>query len=245
MIEGVNARHLTAEDLGEDGAPESGFDFIVADLSFISLTLVLPALVPFLADKGEMLMLVKPQFELQPAQVGRHGLVKDPASYPEVEVRIRQACTDLGLKVMPTSTARSPVATATANFCPCQPRLMHFENGAQHNPTYRAFHDDPSPLTHQPGVLPAQDARGRGPSWPPLRQQLYPLGPEYCSVTYRRGRFSPRKTAPSRPFSPSSPRALTPRHTSRASAPAKTLRCARSSPQFKQRRHQAHRRPTR
>jgi 23S rRNA (cytidine1920-2'-O)/16S rRNA (cytidine1409-2'-O)-methyltransferase len=113
VIEGVNARHLTAEDLGEEGAPEGGFDFIVGDLSFISLTLVLPALVPFLADKGEMLMLVKPQFELQPEHIGKRGLVKDEASYPEVEARIRKACTDLGLKV--SAYFNSPIAGGDGN----------------------------------------------------------------------------------------------------------------------------------
>jgi 23S rRNA (cytidine1920-2'-O)/16S rRNA (cytidine1409-2'-O)-methyltransferase len=113
VIEGVNARHLTAEDLGEEGAPEGGFDFIVGDLSFISLTLVLPALVPFLADKGEMLMLVKPQFELQPEHIGKRGIVKDEASYPEVEARIRKACTDLGLKV--SAYFNSPIAGGDGN----------------------------------------------------------------------------------------------------------------------------------
>ena len=112
VIEGVNARHLTPEDLGE-GAPEGGFDFIVGDLSFISMTLVLPALVPFLAEDGEMLMLVKPQFELQPEHIGKRGLVKDPASYPEVETRIRQACKDLGLKV--SAYFNSPIAGGDGN----------------------------------------------------------------------------------------------------------------------------------
>ena len=82
-------------------------------LSFISLTLVLPALVPLLAAKGELLMLVKPQFELQPAQIGKGGLVKDPASYPEVETRIRQACLELGLDVV--SYFDSPIAGGDGN----------------------------------------------------------------------------------------------------------------------------------
>lgn len=112
VIEGVNARHLTEEDLGE-AQPEGGFDVIVGDLSFISLTLVLPALVPFLADEGELLMLVKPQFELQPAQIGKGGLVKDEASYPEVEARIRQACADIGLKV--NAYFNSPIAGGDGN----------------------------------------------------------------------------------------------------------------------------------
>lgn len=98
VIEGVNARHLTADDLAGH-RPAKGFDLIVGDLSFISLTLVLPALVPHLAPGGELLMLVKPQFELQPAQIGKGGLVKDPASHAEVRERIRHACRQLGLDV--------------------------------------------------------------------------------------------------------------------------------------------------
>lgn len=112
VIEGVNARHMSADDLGDD-LPQAGFALITGDLSFISLTLVLPALVPLLAPKGELLMLVKPQFELQPGQIGKGGLVKDPASYAEVEARIRQACTELGLDVV--SYFDSPIAGGDGN----------------------------------------------------------------------------------------------------------------------------------
>ena len=80
-----------------DITPE--FDFITGDVSFISLTLILPALVPLLKQKGQLLMLVKPQFELQPGQVGKGGIVRDPALYAEVEQRIRECCKSVGLKV--------------------------------------------------------------------------------------------------------------------------------------------------
>ncbi|MBI2769438.1 MAG: TlyA family RNA methyltransferase [Burkholderiales bacterium] len=103
-IESVNARQLSATDLiadYADGQPAAAvFPLITGDLSFISLTLVLPALVPFLADGGDLLMLVKPQFELQPENIGKHGLVKDPADYAVVEKRLRDACAALGLKVI-------------------------------------------------------------------------------------------------------------------------------------------------
>jgi 23S rRNA (cytidine1920-2'-O)/16S rRNA (cytidine1409-2'-O)-methyltransferase len=92
-IEKVNARELSAAQVGE------AFDVIVGDLSFISLTLVLPALVPLLKPAGELLMLVKPQFELQPGQVGRNGIVTDPALHAVVERRIRDACAALQLQV--------------------------------------------------------------------------------------------------------------------------------------------------
>ena len=75
------------------------FDLITGDLSFISLTLVLPALVPLLKPGAALLLLVKPQFELQPGQVGKGGIVRDSALYAEVEQRLRGCCADLGLQV--------------------------------------------------------------------------------------------------------------------------------------------------
>jgi 23S rRNA (cytidine1920-2'-O)/16S rRNA (cytidine1409-2'-O)-methyltransferase len=92
-IESVNARELSAGQVGDE------FDLIVGDLSFISQTLVLPALVPLLQPDGDLLMLVKPQFELQPGQVGKNGIVTDPALYAVVERRIRDCCAALGLQV--------------------------------------------------------------------------------------------------------------------------------------------------
>lgn len=89
-IEGVNARHLDARML-----PTPQFDLIVADLSFISLTLVLPALAA-LATR-DLLLLVKPQFELQPADIGKGGLVTDATAHARVQARLRAACAEAGL----------------------------------------------------------------------------------------------------------------------------------------------------
>ncbi|MBX9935404.1 MAG: TlyA family RNA methyltransferase [Burkholderiaceae bacterium] len=89
------------------------FDVITGDLSFISLTLVLPALVPLLAPGGTLLMLVKPQFELQPGQVGKGGIVRDTALYPVVEQRIRDCCAGLGLAVQ--TWLDSPIAGGDGN----------------------------------------------------------------------------------------------------------------------------------
>jgi 23S rRNA (cytidine1920-2'-O)/16S rRNA (cytidine1409-2'-O)-methyltransferase len=97
-IEGANARGLTRAALGA-AMPAAGFDLVVADLSFIPLTTVLPALVPLMAPSGQLLTLVKPQFELQPADIGKGGLVKHAASYAVVEAKLRDACRSLGLVV--------------------------------------------------------------------------------------------------------------------------------------------------
>ncbi len=119
-IEGVNARAMTAVDLvagpahsveaeagfddenfdEENAEPvEANFDFLTGDLSFISLTLVLPAVLRLLKPGGDLLMLVKPQFELQPGQIGKGGIVRDAVHFEFVEQRLRDACSALGMDV--------------------------------------------------------------------------------------------------------------------------------------------------
>jgi 23S rRNA (cytidine1920-2'-O)/16S rRNA (cytidine1409-2'-O)-methyltransferase len=111
-IEGVNARELVP---GDDRVPDAldGFDLMVGDVSFISLTLVLPGVVHLLKPTGQLLMLVKPQFELQPGQVGKGGIVKDESLYPFIENRVRTALTDLGLQV--SAWLESPIAGGDGN----------------------------------------------------------------------------------------------------------------------------------
>ncbi|MGY8905404.1 MAG: TlyA family RNA methyltransferase [Burkholderiales bacterium] len=99
-VEGVNARHVQAGDVPALSDLVDGFDVLVADVSFISLTLVLPALMPLLRPAAHCLLLAKPQFELQPGQVGKGGIVKDAALYAVVEQRLRAACAALGLHVL-------------------------------------------------------------------------------------------------------------------------------------------------
>jgi 23S rRNA (cytidine1920-2'-O)/16S rRNA (cytidine1409-2'-O)-methyltransferase len=93
-LEKVNARDVSPQQVGQD------FDLVTGDLSFISLTLVLPALAPLLRRGGHLLMLAKPQFELQPAQIGRGGIVRDATLYPQVEQRLRACCAGLELDVV-------------------------------------------------------------------------------------------------------------------------------------------------
>jgi 23S rRNA (cytidine1920-2'-O)/16S rRNA (cytidine1409-2'-O)-methyltransferase len=75
------------------------FDFIVGDLSFISQTLVLPAIAPLLKPNGCLVMLVKPQFELNFGQVGKGGIVREAALYEQVEKRVRDAYMEQDLTV--------------------------------------------------------------------------------------------------------------------------------------------------
>ncbi len=99
LFEGLNARDVSGSAF-ELETEEHSFDVIVADVSFISLTHVLPTIARYLAPAGRALLLVKPQFELQPLDIGKGGLVKDESAYPRVEQRIRETCAGLGLTVL-------------------------------------------------------------------------------------------------------------------------------------------------
>ncbi len=97
-LEGVNARTLSPDDLGSH-CPAGGFDLIVADCAFISLTLLLPRWPALLRAGGQVLALVKPQFEVGPAGIGKGGRVRDTALYRQVEDKIRAACAAAELRV--------------------------------------------------------------------------------------------------------------------------------------------------
>jgi 23S rRNA (cytidine1920-2'-O)/16S rRNA (cytidine1409-2'-O)-methyltransferase len=107
VIEKLNARDMTSAQVG------GPFDLLTGDLSFISLTLVLPALVPLLKPAGQLLMLAKPQFELQPGDIGKGGVVRDAALYGQVEQRLRAACDALALEVR--GWYDSPIAGGDGN----------------------------------------------------------------------------------------------------------------------------------
>jgi len=96
--EGVNARDVSGSTFATAHA-EGSFDIVTGDLSFISLTLVLPTLRRYLKPAGHLLLLVKPQFELQPEHIGKGGIVKHARSFQDVETRIRKACAANGLTV--------------------------------------------------------------------------------------------------------------------------------------------------
>ena len=81
--EGINARYLTSSDFPRR------FDLIVGDLSFISLTKILPAAFELLQPEGVMIVLIKPQFELSPSEVGKGGIVRDSASRQKAVESIR------------------------------------------------------------------------------------------------------------------------------------------------------------
>jgi 23S rRNA (cytidine1920-2'-O)/16S rRNA (cytidine1409-2'-O)-methyltransferase len=105
--EGVNARHLQPQDF------ESTFDLAVMDVSFISATKVLPAIVPLLTDSGRLIVLIKPQFEVGRGEVGKGGIVRDPDKHARVIEEVNQAASELGLVV--GKVIESPIRGAEGN----------------------------------------------------------------------------------------------------------------------------------
>jgi 23S rRNA (cytidine1920-2'-O)/16S rRNA (cytidine1409-2'-O)-methyltransferase len=104
--EGVNARYLKPEDFQER------FDLAVCDASFISTTLLIPAIAPLLISNGEMIILVKPQFESQREQVGKGGIVRDPEVHRAACERVKNAVASLGFR---SDIIESPILGAEGN----------------------------------------------------------------------------------------------------------------------------------
>jgi 23S rRNA (cytidine1920-2'-O)/16S rRNA (cytidine1409-2'-O)-methyltransferase len=104
--EKLNARYLRPEDLGEP------IDLAVCDVSFISATMIVPAICPVLQPTGEMVILVKPQFEAGKGQVGKGGIVREPELHLAACRRVDDAMLQLGFK---TALMESPILGAEGN----------------------------------------------------------------------------------------------------------------------------------
>lgn len=107
LREGVNARYLKPDDF--DGK----FDLATIDVAFISATKILPAIVPLLVEQGRVITLIKPQFEVGKGEVGKGGIVKDPAKHERVVEEVNSAAEALGLKV--SGVIESPIHGADGN----------------------------------------------------------------------------------------------------------------------------------
>lgn len=104
--ENCNARHLLFDDIGELAA------ILVCDVSFISVTLLLPAIVPLLTPEGDMVILVKPQFEVGKGQVGAGGIVREPELHRFACDRVESAVAGFGFQ---TTLMDSPILGAEGN----------------------------------------------------------------------------------------------------------------------------------
>lgn len=111
-FEGINVRTLAPALLGS-AFPPAGFDLVVADLSFISLAHALAPAFALSRPGGRLLALVKPQFEVGPGGVDRHGVVRDPALYELARRRICDAAAEAGWSVV--EWFDSPIRGADGN----------------------------------------------------------------------------------------------------------------------------------
>lgn len=102
VLERTNARSLRAQDL-----PEEPIELVALDASFISATLLLARLVE-LAPRAELVVLVKPQFEVGRGQVGKGGVVRDDRLRAEAVARVRACAEGLGLRVLGEAESRLP-----------------------------------------------------------------------------------------------------------------------------------------
>jgi 23S rRNA (cytidine1920-2'-O)/16S rRNA (cytidine1409-2'-O)-methyltransferase len=106
LRERLNARYLEPAHIGEP------VDLAVCDVSFISVTLVLPRIAPLLRETGEMVILVKPQFEVGRGHVGKGGIVRDPELHRAACNRVEEAVHAMGFRAAVTE---SPITGAEGN----------------------------------------------------------------------------------------------------------------------------------
>jgi 23S rRNA (cytidine1920-2'-O)/16S rRNA (cytidine1409-2'-O)-methyltransferase len=106
--EGINARYLKPDDFAEK------FDLAVMDVSFISATKILPAILPLLKNPGSLIILIKPQFEVGRGEVGKGGIVREPDKHARVIEEVNQAAQALGLRVR--NVIESPIHGADGNL---------------------------------------------------------------------------------------------------------------------------------
>ena len=107
LREGINARHLSPSDF------DRKFDLATIDVAFISATKVLPAVVPLLNPGGFIITLIKPQFEVGKGEVGKGGIVRDPAQHQRVCNEVNGFAEELGLRFL--RAIESPIRGAEGN----------------------------------------------------------------------------------------------------------------------------------
>jgi 23S rRNA (cytidine1920-2'-O)/16S rRNA (cytidine1409-2'-O)-methyltransferase len=105
--EKTNAREVRPEDF------EDRFDLAVVDVSFISVTKLLPAILPLLAVDGRIVALIKPQFEVGKGEVGKGGIVREPEKHEHVVAEVNKFAEEIGLRV--EGVIESPILGAEGN----------------------------------------------------------------------------------------------------------------------------------
>lgn len=110
ILDRTNVRHLTLEHIGEPA------DMVVADLSFISLTLVLPALVGVTTPDADFLVMVKPQFEVGREKLGAGGVVRDPALRLNAIEEVARSAWEVGLGVAGVTASPLPGPSGNVEY---------------------------------------------------------------------------------------------------------------------------------
>ena len=116
--ENTNARALTPADFVRE------FGLAVVDVSFISVKRILPAVIPLLIAKGDLIVLIKPQFEVRRGEVGQGGIVREPEKHERVVNEVNELATTLGLAVL--GVIDSPILGAEGN----KEFLAHYAKGS-------------------------------------------------------------------------------------------------------------------
>lgn len=118
VMERTNVRELQPEDL------PFAAEGVVADLSFISLRLVLPAMCRVAAEDADFILMVKPQFEVGKERVGKGGVISDPRLWKSSITAVVDAAESLGLKLLGTTASRLPGPAGNREF------FVHLRRGA-------------------------------------------------------------------------------------------------------------------
>ena len=105
--ENTNARYLKTEDFSEK------FDLIAMDVSFISVTKIFPTLIPLLKETGKIIVLIKPQFEVEKGDVGKGGIVRETEKHERVINKVNDFAEKNGLKII--NVIDSPILGAEGN----------------------------------------------------------------------------------------------------------------------------------
>ncbi|MFG1609432.1 TlyA family RNA methyltransferase [Actinoplanes sp. NPDC049265] len=160
VLERTNVRTLTPDQIG------GPVDLTVADLSFISLRLVLPALAACTAPDGDLTLMVKPQFEVGKDRVGAGGVVRDPGLRAEAVLDVCTAAAELGLGVADVTASPLPGPSGNVEFfvwfrrdgVRADPDRIRTVVAA--GPSGRITSDESSPLVAESAVRPPDTAQG-------------------------------------------------------------------------------------
>lgn len=129
VLDRTNVRSIDAASIG------GPVDLVVSDLSFISLTLVLDALLACCTDDAQMMLMVKPQFEVGKDNVGAGGVVRDPAQRQKAICQVAQKALDLGMGIRDIAASPLPGPSGNVEYFLWIEAYPHSQCGSEENDT--------------------------------------------------------------------------------------------------------------